>query len=30
VARLTLLQPQEREQGIPPHRNTYIAVDDAT
>jgi hypothetical protein len=29
VARLTLLQPQEREQGIPPQRNTYIAVADA-
>lgn len=29
VAGLTPLQPQEQEQGIPPHWNTYIAVDDA-
>jgi uncharacterized protein len=29
VAGLTPLQDQEREQGIPPHWNTYIAVDDA-
>jgi predicted enzyme related to lactoylglutathione lyase len=29
VAGLTPQQDQEREQGIPPHWNTYIAVDDA-
>ena len=29
VAGLAEQQPQEREQGIPPHWNTYIAVDDA-
>lgn len=29
VAGLTPQQPQEREQGIPPHWNTYIAVEDA-
>ena len=28
VAGLTAQQPQEREQGIPPHWNTYIAVED--
>jgi uncharacterized protein len=28
VAGLTPQQPQEREQGIPPHWNTYISVDD--
>lgn len=28
VAGLTPQQPQEREQGVPPHWNTYIAVDD--
>ena len=29
VAGLTEQQPQERDQGIPPHWNTYIAVEDA-
>ncbi len=29
VAGLAQQQPQEREQGIPPHWNTYIAVEDA-
>ena len=29
VAGLTQLQEQELERGIPPHWNTYIAVDDA-
>jgi predicted enzyme related to lactoylglutathione lyase len=29
VAGLTPQQPQEKEQGIPPHWNCYIAVDDA-
>jgi predicted enzyme related to lactoylglutathione lyase len=29
VAGLTPLQEQERTQGIPPHWNTYIAVEDA-
>jgi uncharacterized protein len=29
VAGLTPQQEQEREQGIPPHWNTYIAVEDA-
>jgi uncharacterized protein len=29
VAGLTPQQDQERKQGIPPHWNTYIAVDDA-
>jgi uncharacterized protein len=29
VAGLTPQQDQEREQGIPPHWNTYIAVEDA-
>jgi predicted enzyme related to lactoylglutathione lyase len=29
VAGLTPLQDQEREQGIPPHWNTYITVEDA-
>jgi predicted enzyme related to lactoylglutathione lyase len=29
VAGLTEQQPQEREQGIPPHWNTYIAAEDA-
>jgi uncharacterized protein len=29
VAGLTPQQPHEREQGIPPHWNTYIAVDEA-
>lgn len=29
VAGLAEQQPQEREQGVPPHWNTYIAVDDA-
>lgn len=28
VAGLTDQQPQEREQGVPPHWNTYIAADD--
>lgn len=29
VAGLTAQQPQEQEQGIPPHWNTYITVEDA-
>jgi predicted enzyme related to lactoylglutathione lyase len=29
VAGLTALQPNETEQGIPPHWNTYIAAEDA-
>ena len=29
VAGLTQQQPEEQEQGIPPHWNTYIAVEDA-
>jgi predicted enzyme related to lactoylglutathione lyase len=29
VAGLTPQQPEEQEQGIPPHWNTYIAVEDA-
>jgi uncharacterized protein len=29
VAGLAAQQPQEKEQGIPPHWNTYIAVEDA-